>query len=47
MYLSLGLVTLSPGYSQSPTHIQTDKNSPFASAIWAGDTLYVSGQIAK
>ena len=26
-------------------HIQTEK-SPIASAVWAGDTLYVSGQLA-
>ncbi len=27
-------------------HIQTDK-SPIAAAVWAGDTLYVSGQLAS
>ena len=27
-------------------HIQTDK-SPIATAVWAGDTLYVSGQLAS
>ena len=27
-------------------HIQTDK-SPIASAVWAGDTLYLSGQLAS
>ncbi len=26
-------------------HIQTEK-SPIATAVWAGDTLYVSGQLA-
>lgn len=28
------------------THLQTDK-SPIASAVWAGDTLYLSGQLAS
>lgn len=28
------------------THIQTEK-SPIATAVWAGDTLYVSGQLAS
>ncbi len=45
--LLLPLLSLtSLGLAQSPTHIQPG-NSPFATAVWAGNTLYVSGQIAS
>src|ERR1700760_2719942 len=27
-------------------HIQPNEKSPIATAVWAGDTLYVSGQLA-
>ena len=43
--LSAFLLFTSIGMAQSPTHIQTG-NAPFATAVWAGNTLYVSGQIA-
>jgi enamine deaminase RidA (YjgF/YER057c/UK114 family) len=36
-----------PAYAQTPVkHIQSAA-SPLATAVWAGDTLYVSGQIAS
>src|ERR1700677_591690 len=43
------LAPLNPVYAQSGTtvkHIQT-ANGAIASAVWAGDTLYVSGQLAS
>jgi enamine deaminase RidA (YjgF/YER057c/UK114 family) len=44
--LLLSLLSLtSIGLAQSPNHIQPG-NSPFAAAVWAGNTLYISGQIA-
>jgi len=41
------LISASLGVAQEKvTHIQTP-TSPIASAVWAGDTLYVSGQLAS
>jgi 2-iminobutanoate/2-iminopropanoate deaminase len=34
--------TLVPAIAQSPTHIQTER-SAIASAVWAGNTLFISG----
>lgn len=31
-----------PAAAQSPTHIQSDR-SPIATAVWAGNTLFISG----
>jgi 2-iminobutanoate/2-iminopropanoate deaminase len=43
---ALSLVALTAVHAQVVVkHIQTDK-SPIASAVWAGDTLYVSGTLA-
>ncbi len=28
-------------------HLQTNEKSPIASGVWAGDTLYLSGQVAS
>ncbi|MFT4114622.1 Rid family hydrolase [Silvibacterium sp.] len=40
-------VTASPAMAQTKVvHIQSDA-SPLATAVWAGDTLYVSGQLAS
>jgi enamine deaminase RidA (YjgF/YER057c/UK114 family) len=43
------LMTTIAGVAKAQTvvnHIQ-DEKSPIASAVWAGDTLYVSGQLAS
>lgn len=41
------LLITAQSQSQTPVkHIQ-DEKSPIASAVWAGDTLYVSGQLAS
>ena len=43
------MTLLTAGVAQAQVtvkHIQTDK-SPIATAVWAGDTLYVSGQLAS
>ena len=45
--LSLTSIAGTAGYGQvTVKHIQTEK-SPIATAVWAGDTLYVSGQLAN
>ena len=43
----VGLATLAAAaFAQTPVkHLQTE-SAPIASAVWAGDTLYVSGQLA-
>ena len=44
-----GVLTLTSYAAQAQVtvkHIQTEK-SPIATAVWAGDTLYVSGQLAS
>ena len=28
-------------------HLQPNENSPIANGVWAGDTLYLSGQLAS
>ncbi len=39
-------LALSPAFAQTTVrHIQTEK-SPIATGVWAGDTLYLSGQLA-
>ncbi len=39
-------LTLAPAFAQTAVrHIQTGK-SPIATGVWAGDTLYLSGQLA-
>ena len=44
--LALTIATGQIAHAQvTVTHIQTEK-SPIATAVWAGDTLYVSGQLA-
>jgi enamine deaminase RidA (YjgF/YER057c/UK114 family) len=40
------IMTMSAAAQSTVKHIQTP-NSGIASAVWAGDTLYVSGQIAS
>ena len=43
----VGLLTLAAaGYSQVPVKHLQPGNGPIAQAVWAGDTLYVSGQLA-
>ncbi len=45
--LALTIATGHAAHAQvTVKHIQTDK-SPIATAVWAGDTLYVSGQLAS
>ena len=45
--LPLMALTASVAHAQvAVKHIQTEK-SPIATAVWAGDTLYVSGQLAS
>jgi enamine deaminase RidA (YjgF/YER057c/UK114 family) len=46
---ALGLATLAPAITHAQTvvrHIQTEK-SPIATGVWAGDTYYLSGQLAS
>src|SRR5206468_196330 len=49
-YMLSGLLAVSmvlaAGAQVTVKHVQTDK-SPIASAVWAGDTLYLSGQLAN
>src|SRR5579875_3646533 len=42
--LCIGVVTANAQVTVK--HLQTDK-SPIASGVWAGDTLYLSGQLAS
>jgi enamine deaminase RidA (YjgF/YER057c/UK114 family) len=41
------LVGLSPVFGQSVKHIQPSSPGGIATAVWAGDVLYVSGQLAS
>ena len=44
---AMASMLVSAGHAQvTVKHIQTEK-SPIATAVWAGDTLYVSGQLAS
>jgi enamine deaminase RidA (YjgF/YER057c/UK114 family) len=49
--VGLALVTLSlvaaPSFAQSVKHIQSSTPGGIATAVWAGDVLYVSGQLAS
>lgn len=46
-FLAAALFTATALHAQvAVKHIQTEK-SPIATAVWAGDTLYVSGQLAS
>lgn len=45
--LSAALATAAYAHAQvTVTHLQTEK-SPIAAGVWAGDTLYLSGQLAS
>ena len=45
--IAVASMTLGAAHAQvTVKHIQTEK-SPIATAVWAGDTLYVSGQLAS
>jgi len=41
------LVGLTPSFAQSVKHIQPSTPGGIATAVWAGDILYVSGQLAS
>ena len=45
-FSALALTTLSACAQQTVKHIQSEK-SPIAAAVWAGDTFYLSGQLAS
>ena len=44
--LAAALLLSHAGAQTTVRHIQTDK-SPIAQGVWAGDTLYLSGQLAE
>ncbi len=39
--------TLTAGAQVTVKHIQPNEKSPIANAVWAGDTFYLSGQLAS
>ncbi|MDE1156469.1 MAG: RidA family protein [Acidobacteriaceae bacterium] len=45
--LCLPLLAASAGAQTTVKHIQPDEKMPIATGVWAGDTYYLSGQVAS
>ncbi len=43
----LALPSLAPAQGVVVKHLQPNEKSPIANGVWAGDTLYLSGQLAS
>jgi enamine deaminase RidA (YjgF/YER057c/UK114 family) len=47
MVVAMVAAGLSAGAQTTVKHLQPNEKSPIANGVWAGDTLYLSGQLAS